>query len=103
MSRALYIGFGLYWVAISVIMGLYIWKAGVDIWTNLMIILLVLLGIGFGVVLTGQTSVFGLTQGYEESRVLRELRGQKQMLEEMMRELKEIRETLEMIRKEFEE
>lgn len=103
MSRAVYIGFGLYWVAISIIMGLYIWKAGVDIWTNLMIILLVLLGIGFGIVLTGETSVLGLAQGFKESRVLRELKGQKQMLEEMMRELKEMRETLEMIRKEFEQ
>lgn len=103
MSRAVYIGFGLYWVAISIIMGLYIWKAGVDIWTNLMIILLVLLGIGYGIVLTGETSVLGLAQGFEESRVLRELKGQKQMLEEMMREIKEMRETLEMIRKEFEQ
>ncbi len=80
-----------YWIAVAVIMAVYIYVAGVDFWTNVVLLTLIILGMGFSIamLILGATNVESLD---EISRKLDELLN---MMKTMKEDINAIKKLLE--------
>lgn len=80
-----------YWIAVAVIMAVYIYVAGVDFWTNVVLLTLIILGMGFSIamLILGATNVGSLD---EISRKLDELLN---MMKTMKEDINAIKKLLE--------
>ncbi len=94
-----------YWIAIAVIMAVYIWVGGVNFWTNTVLLAVVILGMLFSVALL--TSSFTLA-GHDEKAIARLVssvtdREVIERLDKVEAMVREVREAVDAIRKALEE
>ncbi len=87
-----------YWIALAVIMAVYIWVAGVNFWTNVVLIALIILGMGFSIVMYSE----GLFIGGEREGV-KELGELVEELKSLREELRNVKESVDKILKMLEE
>ncbi len=80
-----------YWIAVAVIMAVYIYVAGVDFWTNVVLLTLIILGMGFSIamLILGATNVESLD---EISRKLDELLNMMKTVKEDINAIKKLLE-----------
>ncbi len=88
-EKAVSIGIAFYWLTIAVIFGIHVWVAkGLDFWTNLTLFILVVLGIGYTILFSGETLSTSFISKSEHMKSLKEIETKINKLENDIKELK---------------
>ncbi len=100
-EKAVSIGIAFYWLTIAVIFGIHVWVAkGLDFWTNLLLIILVVLGISYTILLGGGTLSTSFISKSEHMKSLKEMETK---INELENDIKELKTMVEKILKALEE
>ena len=100
-EKAVSIGIAFYWLTIAIIFGIHVWVAkGLDFWTNLILIILVILGIGYTIIFSGEALSTSFISRTEHIKSLKEMETK---INELENDVKELKTMVEKILKALEE
>ena len=89
----------LYWVAVAIILSLYIWVLKtVDLGFYILLIILVVMGIGYHIIIAGETET-----PFFEKKEVKEVEEIKARIEKLDNKIEELSKTIDEIKKMFEE